>query len=324
MKFGVIGLGNHSVNRVMPAIQKSGNVISSILTRREDKGKSLAERFQCSYQVDQEAFFREDFEAVYIASPNSLHFAQASLSLEHGRHVLLEKPMTLSSGDSNRLCRMADGDNLKLSVGFHMRFHPGLQTLRSILGREEIGNITMISGSWAGLGGSSHEDPDRNWWTVPEMAGGGSVMGTGVHVIDALNYIMGRAPEYVSAFRIPEGSVVDKTSHIMMRYGEIVATAFSSRLVESPDNSLYIFGDEGTIEASGIFGTEIRGKIVSSGRTLRTFRGGSPYVREIEGFVSHVSGKETEIATGEDGHRVVKIVEASIRSSSGGSTMKIS
>ena len=266
----------------------------------------------------------EDFEAAYIASPNSLHFAHASLSLEHGRHVLLEKPMTLSSVDSERLCRIADGDNLKLSVGFHMRFHPGLQALRSMLGREEIGNITMISGSWAGLGGSTNEDPDRKWWTMPEMAGGGSVMGTGVHVIDSLNYIMGLAPEYVSAFRIPEGSVIDKTSYIMMRYGDVVATAFSSRLVEQPDNSLYIFGDEGTVEASGIFGTEIRGKIVSSGRTLRIFRGGNPYVPEIEGFVNYVSGKGSEIATGEDGHRVVSIVEASIRSSSVRSTVKIS
>ncbi len=323
MKFGIIGLGNHSVNRVMPAIQKSGNTISAILTRRQDKGEMLAAKFGCEYYTDQDSFFEDDFDAVYIASPNSLHFNHASVSLENGRHVLLEKPMTLSSADSGRLCRMADADNLRLCVGFHMRFHPGLQAVRQMLGKEEIGNVTMIAGSWAGLSTRTYDNPDNSWWTMPDMAGGGSVMGTGVHVLDSINYVLGQSPDYVSASRVPAESVVDKTSLIVMRYGDIVASALSSRLVERPDNSLYVFGDEGTIEAAGIFGTEVRGKVILSGETVKTFRGGNPYLHEIEDFVSQIAGKGTAIATGEDGHLVVKIVEASFKSSREFSTIRM-
>jgi predicted dehydrogenase len=63
---------------------------------------------------------------------------------------------------------------------------------------------------------------------------------------------------------------------------------------------------------------------VESGKLIKSFRGGSPYVDEVKDFVNFVSGKKSSIATGWDGHEVVRIVESSISSSLTGETARLS
>ncbi|MFG1518871.1 MAG: Gfo/Idh/MocA family oxidoreductase [Thermoplasmataceae archaeon] len=324
MRFGIIGLGNHSINRVMPAISKSGNIIASVFSRNHEKGKRIADLYKSRYYDDMNELLRSDIDSVYIASPNSLHFDHARRSLESGKNVLLEKPMTLNSKDSLELCNLSERLGLKLAIGFHMRFHPALGIVKEILKSEKLGDITFISGGWSSSYSSRHTDPDRLWWETPEMVGGGSVMGTGVHVIDTMNYVLSSRPDTVHATRLPEREIIDSTSHLVLNYGGKIVSVLSSRKILSPDNSLYIFGEDSTLEGQGIFGTEIRGKIVESGKLIKSFRGGSPYVDEVKDFVSFVSGKKSNIATGWDGHEVVRIVESSISSSLTGETARLS
>ena len=324
MNFGVIGLGNHSINRVLPAISRSRNKIESVFSRSSEKGRRIADTYGSKYYQDLSDLLRSDIDSVYIASPNSLHFEHAKRSLESGKNVLLEKPMTLNSGDSQKLCDLAERNGLKLAIGFHMRFHPALDLAKEILESGMLGALTFMSGGWSSSYSSRSSDPDRMWWETPEMVGGGSVMGTGVHVIDSMNYILSSYPETVHATRLPEREIIDSTSHIVLTYGGRIASVLSSRKILVPDNSLYIFGEDSTLECQGIFGTEIRGKVVESGKLIKSFRGGSPYVEEIIDFVRLVSGGKSRIARGRDGHEVVRIVEASISSSITGEMARLS
>ena len=324
MNYGVIGLGNHSINRVLPAISRSGNKIESVFSRSSEKGRRIADTYGSKYYPELGDLLRSDIDSVYIASPNSLHFDHAKRSLEAGKNVLLEKPMTINSRDSQELCDLAERTGLKLGIGFHMRFHPALDLAKEILESGKLGDITFMSGGWSSSYSQRTSDPDRMWWETPEMVGGGSVMGTGVHVIDSMNYILSSYPDTVHATRLPEREIIDSTSHIVLNYGGRIASVLSSRKILVPDNSLYIFGEDSTLECQGIFGTEIRGKVVESGKLIKSFRGGSPYVEEISDFVRLVSGGKSRIATGRDGHEVVRIVEASISSSITGEMARLS
>jgi Predicted dehydrogenases and related proteins len=179
MRFGIIGLGNHAINRVMPAIVTSGNQIAAVYSRNLEKARKESIPYGSEPFDDLDAFFEKgDFESVYIASPNFLHYSQAMKSLESGKNVLLEKQMTLRNEDAADLVSTAERRGLALAVGFHMRFHPAVAEVRKMVRSQELGKIAYIRGVWAGLSQPSSGNPDRQWWSEEDKVGGGSVMGT--------------------------------------------------------------------------------------------------------------------------------------------------
>ena len=236
MKFGIIGLGNHAVKRVMPAIRMSHNQILSIYSRSKKKAEDQAILYGSETYDNLKEVLASDVDAFYIASPNALHFDHARLALENGKHVLLEKPMTLRYSDATDLTRLAEKEDLALGVGFHLRLHPAIEEIKNAIDAGVIGNITLIEAAWTGFSGGAKRTGDSSWWEDPEMVGGGSIMGTGVHVMDCLNNIMRSYPDRISSIRFPHGDIIDITSSINLQYGATIAHAVSSRNVFLPEN----------------------------------------------------------------------------------------
>ncbi len=317
MKFGIAGLGNHAINRVMPAIAASGNQITSIYSRSIDKARKEGIKYNAQAFDNLESMLgKGDFEAIYIASPNFLHYSQVKAALNSGKHVLLEKQMTLKSDEAKELVSLAKDKNLKLAIGFHMRFHPAILDVKRIISTGELGDIAYISGMWAHLSSRSYDTPDNRWWSEEEKVGGGSVMGTGVHVMDTLNFILGRVPDRVAAFRNPTGAIIESTEHVTMQYGPIIADAISSRDISGNMNNLNVHGSKGTLTVTNAFSTAVESSIIRDGRKFKDYRGIDVYREEVREFVNLVQGKGSHIATGEDGYHVVRIVEKAFMSDS--------
>ena len=323
MDFGIIGLGNHSTNRIIPAIRAAGFSIGSIYSSDAARGKEVARENGSEYYSDLEKMLSSRVEAVYIGSPNFLHYPQAKLALEAGKNVLLEKQMTLSIAEAADLVSLSRKNGLKLAVGFHMRFHPAVERIRDSVQAGVIGKPIAVSGMWGGPPSSSHDSEKHKWWTEDEKVGGGSIMGTGVHVIDSIMYALGRKPEAVSSVKFPQGVVIEETQQVSLVYPDMIATAISSRSTPSPDNSLYIFGSQGTIVGRGIFGVTIKGSLERNGKLVDSYNGGSPYEGEIRSFASLARGEKTNIALGEDGEAVVRIVNAANKSADTGRAVSL-
>lgn len=314
MKFGIIGAGRHAQNKVMPAIVKSGNEVSAIYSRDAAKANDIGLKYFSKPYNDMETFLAGDFDAVYISSPNFLHHDHAMACLKHGKHVLLEKQMTLENSDAANLVR-ASGKKI-LGVGFHMRFHPAVIEMRKMIADGKIGRPVHVTGTWAGFSSGKHDDPARKWWDEDDKAGGGSVMGTGVHVLDTINYVLGKHPSRVSAFRSPRKSVIETTEIISLDFGngDTGGTAVSSREMMEPDNSLRVEGTQGTIAGRGIFGVDVKGSLELNGSEVRKYSGGDMYEGEVRAFVSATRGEKTGIAQARDGEIVVRTVNAAFRS----------
>ena len=105
IKFGVIGSGWIAEEFVKGAKLVDGFVFSAMYSRTYEKGKAFAEKFGG-------APVYTDLNAVYIASPNSLHYSQSKLMLENGKHVLCEKPITITPEEFTELCELAERKNL--------------------------------------------------------------------------------------------------------------------------------------------------------------------------------------------------------------------
>jgi len=130
-------------------------------------------------------------EVVHITSPNHLHHEQAKAALEAGKHVLCEKPLALTSEQSEELLRLAQSSGRVHAVNFNIRFYPVLQHARGLVEEGGLGEIRLVSGhylqDWLLL------DTDWNWRLDPRLGGDlRAVADIGSHWMDLTTFLTGK------------------------------------------------------------------------------------------------------------------------------------
>lgn len=141
IKFGVIGSGWIAEEFVKGSQLVEGFEFSAMYSRSYDKGKSFADKFaDVPVYTDLEELAQSDIDAVYIASPNSLHFEQSKMMLESGKHVLCEKPATITPDEFSQLRKLADEKNLVYTEAIMMLHLPQKNLIKSEL--KSLGNIS--------------------------------------------------------------------------------------------------------------------------------------------------------------------------------------
>jgi len=131
-----------------------------------------------------------DIHVVHIATPNCLHYPHAKATLEAGKHVVCEKPLSMNSQESADLVRVAKGTGLVNVINFNIRFYPMVQQARQMVRNGEIGDVFILQGSylqdWLLL------ETDWNWRLEPELGGTLRAIGDiGSHWLDLLTFITG-------------------------------------------------------------------------------------------------------------------------------------
>lgn len=141
IKFGVIGSGWIAEEFVKGAALVDGFVFSAMYSRTFEKGKAFADKFGgVPVYTDLNDFAKSDIDAVYIASPNFLHYSQSKLMLENGKHVLCEKPITITPEEFIELDSLARENNLVYTEAIMMLHLPQ----RNII-KEKLKSIGKIS-----------------------------------------------------------------------------------------------------------------------------------------------------------------------------------
>lgn len=153
-------------------------------------------------------------ECVVIATPNDTHYELARRALEHGKHVLVDKPVTLSAAEARALAALAAARGLVFAPFHNRRWDGDFMTVRALLASGELGRVTHYE---------SHFDRFRplvrQRWREDATRGGGLLYDLGPHLIDQTLALFG-APEHVSAFvhtRREHGSAPDYV-HLVLGY----------------------------------------------------------------------------------------------------------
>jgi len=155
----------------------------------------------------------QDINAVHICTPNETHYQIGKDALEAGKHVLLEKPMTLSSGHAYKLVETAKSSGLILQVGHIYRFNNALDEVRRLIREGYFGDIYYLKLQWTTL---MNPFPDRN--VIFDLA---------PHPIDILNYLLGGWPLRVSCWaRAYRKRQREDVAYIMAEFdGHVLAQA---------------------------------------------------------------------------------------------------
>lgn len=190
-----------------------------------------------------------DLDVVSICVPNALHCDAAIAALRAGKHVLLEKPIAVNLDQANRMIDEAERTGRTLFVGMTHRFYPELIAAREAVARGEIGEVVAITDCIYEHFGFL--DSPR-WYLDRESAGGGTVLSSGIHLVDRVLWFMGDRVEAVwgSASNPFFGKSVEDCAQMSLRFasGKTAQIAFGLLREPAPLTCrLTVIGTEGMI-----------------------------------------------------------------------------
>ena len=244
VEWGVLGAAGIAVKKVIPAMQRGEwSHVIAIASRDLAKAQQIAEQLGIpkAYGSYEEMLADPDVEAVYNPLPNHLHVPWSIKAAEAGKHVLCEKPVSLTVEEARSLLKTRDRAGVKIEEAFMVRTHP--QWVRAVeLARSKIGRVRSVMGYF-----SYHNRDPKNIRNIIEYGGGG-LMDIGCYLVFASRLIFGEEPVRVSALieEDPEMRTDVITSAILhFPSGQSVFTC-STQLV--PYQRVQIFGSQGRIE----------------------------------------------------------------------------
>ncbi|HUH47035.1 MAG TPA: Gfo/Idh/MocA family oxidoreductase [Arenibacter sp.] len=246
IRWGVLGAATIAVEQVIPAIQESDHgVLYAIASRDKAKAEHFATYFKATRaHGDYGELLRDTaVDAVYIPLPNHLHIPWAIRALEAGKHVLVEKPIGLSSEEALLLMKASqDRPDLKVMEAFMYRFHPQWARAKELIAAHVIGEVGSITSSF------SFFDDNPDSITNKRDLGGGSLMDVGCYSLSLSRYIFGAEPISVSAtIDYDPLTKVDLLAAGILEFTQGTSTFFSSIRLGNHQKA-QIYGTKGSIE----------------------------------------------------------------------------
>jgi len=252
----VAGIGDIAIRRVLPAIaSEPRSRLVGVVSRDPEKGRKYADQVWTRIE---DAVRDPGVDAVYLATPVSLHASQAVTALAAGKHVLCEKPVALTFAEACRMRDAALAAGKVLGVAYYRRTYPKVQRALQLMKEGRIGRPVLAEISmhdWFDAEGGF-----RGWLVDPAMAGGGPLYDIGSHRIDLLNYFFGE-PRRVTAqlSRVVHRREVEDSATALIEYPAGVRGVLDVRWhCRTMRDEFRITGTEGVMDLSPLYGPELR------------------------------------------------------------------
>lgn len=250
VSWGVVSTGRIANSFAQDCLLSEHSEIAAVGARNLSSAEAFASKYDIGKACEgyQALFDDPNIDAVYIATPHTLHFDHASAALRAGKAVLCEKPMTVSAAESNRLLQVAHETGSYLLEAMWTWFLPAIRTARRWVDDGRIGNLLHVK---ADFGYPQVYAPDKREYDAG--LAGGCLLEMGIYPVAIADYFFQREPDAITATaRFAPNGVEDDVSMIY-DYGEDgVATLGTSFRCRQP-NHAFIVGDAGYIAIPDFF-----------------------------------------------------------------------
>ncbi|HZP00814.1 MAG TPA: Gfo/Idh/MocA family oxidoreductase [Terriglobia bacterium] len=245
VRWGVLGVARIATTKVIPAMQKGEwSTVMAIASRDRRKAEDAARALGIpkAYGSYEELLQDPNVEAVYNPLPNHLHVPWTLRAAGAGKHVLCEKPLSLTVEEAKTLLAVRDRAGVKIGEAFMVRTHPQWLRTRELIASGRIGQLRSIVGVFSYF----NRDP-ANIRNIL-LYGGGALMDIGCYPVTTSRFIYGEEPTRVLGLieRDPEMKT-DRLTSVMLDFpsGHSIFTC-STQLV--PYQRMQFLGTQGRIE----------------------------------------------------------------------------
>ena len=258
LRWGIIGVGEIAERAFAPALARTpGAELVSVYSRSMERAQAFAGRHRAARAYDSLDAMLADpgLDAVYVATPNSLHAEHSIRAANAGKHVLCEKPMAITVADGERMIEACRANRVLLACVYQNRYHAAHREARRRIESGALGEIQLASAQLCrGFQRGSHWS---GWRLDPAMTGSGAIVAQSVHPIDLLRYLIGAEVVEVEAMtdEAPPERPVDEMVYALLRFANGAhATVVAGSLLPRYDNDLRLYGSGGKITCKGTLG----------------------------------------------------------------------
>jgi len=326
IRWGVLSTAKIALTQVIPAMFRAGNAEVVAISSRGDKVHAIATALNIpkAYESYEELLNDPEVDAVYIPLPNHLHKEWVYKAAMQGKHILCEKPATLTAIEAAEMVEICRKQNVKFMEGFMYQLHPQHERVKEIIASGEIGDVTLLKSSHS----FNLENRDNDIRMEKDM-GGGSLYDVGCYSIQVIRHISGVEPVEVHAFaEIDPESGVDITTYGYLKLDNGLTAIFDCSFNMTERNEYEIVGTKGTIKVPLAFRPDTNGGIGSiivhkRGMTREEKVSGDIYRLEIEHFSAAIINNTSPVITGQSTINNIRVIEACYQSIKTGKAVEV-
>jgi predicted dehydrogenase len=330
--YAIVGLGNYATNQILPRIKdcefaELKALVSGTPAKLEKFGAQygVPGTHWYNYQNFDRIADNADIDLVYVVLPNNMHAEYSIRASQAGKHVLCEKPMAVSAAEAEAMIGAANKAKRKLMIGYRCHFEPYNLHAVELVKSGFVGRPTLITAEHG-----FYAQPGQ-WRLDRPFSGGGSLMDIGIYSLNAARYLAGEEPVSISAMEYTDKSdprfrnVEDRIDWQMQFPSGLIANCVSS--YSSGHNAYRVTGTRGWVgmePATPYQGHQMwtRANGQTSPVTLPA-PAKNQFVAQLDHLAESVLAGIPLRASGEEGLRDMRLIEAIYRSAREGKAVSV-
>ena len=325
LRWGILSTAKIGLEHVIPAMQRGQlTTVNAIASRDLARARQAASKLgiATAYGSYEELLADPQIDAIYIPLPNHLHVPWTAKAAEAGKHVLCEKPLSLTAAEAETLLRVRARTGVQIAEAFMVNCHPQWQRVRALLDEGRIGELRAISGVYSYFNSDPANVRSKVEW------GGGGLMDIGCYLIHTARYAFRQEPRRVVGLidRDPQLGI-DRLASALLDFpgGQAVFTC-GTQLI--PHQQIQILGSRGCItleipinaladRPARLF-IDSSGDLRGSGIETETFPACDQYTLQGDAFARAVFEGAPVPVPLEDSIRNMAVIEAIFNSAKSG------
>ena len=294
-----------------------------VADENKDRGEKAATAHHTKFFNSYEELI-DKVDAVVITSENAKHKDLTILAANAKKHILCEKPISVSVADAQAMIDVCKKNNVKLQTAFPCRFSPSIQRAKQVIDSGKLGNILAIAST-------NHGSMPGGWFTDKALAGGGAVMDHTVHVADLIRWITGKDFTEVYAEidqRYYTDLNIDDCGMLSMEMSNGIFCTLDpswSRTKANPiwgDVTMRIVGTKGTIWVD-MFNQRVNLYNVNDLKAQWFGWGSNLDAGLVDSFINSVEKDQPVFISGEDGLKAMEVALGAYKSAQTGQPVKL-
>lgn len=260
LRWGLLGTGNIARQFADGLVESQRGIVTAVGSRQQASADAFAHRHRIGNRhASYEALLADpEVDAIYVSTPNSLHFEWTIKALEAGKHVLCEKPMANKASEAAEMFATAKAKGKVLLEAFMYRMHPQTAAVMQLIRSGAIGELRYLRTSFcfrtSKVSGNVRFDAGL---------AGGALMDVGCYCTNLSLLMAGESPESIHVVGNVHESGVDEFASGILRFPGGLVSSFCCGLSLQADNTAMICGTEGYIELGWPWKPPARGAVIS-------------------------------------------------------------